>query len=47
MSKVFSQAISIAAGMPLYFLGQKLWSFRRVGAAAATIAALLGQRLSV
>lgn len=28
MSKDISQAISIAAGMPLNFIGQKLWSFR-------------------
>ena len=28
MSKVFSQAIAIAAATPLSFLGQKLWSFR-------------------
>jgi putative flippase GtrA len=28
MSKVLAQAIAIAAGTPLSFLGQKLWSFR-------------------
>ena len=28
MEKVFAQAIAIAAGTPLSFLGQKLWSFR-------------------
>jgi putative flippase GtrA len=28
MSKVLSQAIAIAAGTPLSFVGQKLWSFR-------------------
>jgi putative flippase GtrA len=28
MAKVIAQAISIAAGTPLSFLGQKLWSFR-------------------
>jgi dolichol-phosphate mannosyltransferase len=28
MSKVIAQAIAIAAGTPLSFLGQKLWSFR-------------------
>ena len=28
MHKDLSQAISVAAGMPLNFLGQKLWSFR-------------------
>ncbi|HEY3727638.1 MAG TPA: GtrA family protein [Solirubrobacteraceae bacterium] len=28
MAKVVAQAISIAAGTPLSFLGQKLWSFR-------------------
>jgi putative flippase GtrA len=28
MSKVVAQAIAIAAGTPLSFLGQKLWSFR-------------------
>ncbi len=28
MSKVPAQAIAIAAGTPLSFLGQKLWSFR-------------------
>jgi putative flippase GtrA len=28
LSKVLAQAIAIAAGTPLSFLGQKLWSFR-------------------
>jgi putative flippase GtrA len=28
MAKVVAQAISIAAGTPLNFIGQKLWSFR-------------------
>ena len=28
LSKVLAQAIAIAAGTPLNFLGQKLWSFR-------------------
>ncbi len=28
MAKIIAQAISIAAGTPLSFLGQKLWSFR-------------------
>lgn len=28
MGKVLAQAIAIAAGTPLSFLGQKLWSFR-------------------
>ena len=28
MAKVVAQAIAIAAGTPLSFLGQKLWSFR-------------------
>jgi putative flippase GtrA len=28
MSKVLAQAIAIAAGTPLTFVGQKLWSFR-------------------
>jgi len=28
MNKVVAQAIAIAAGTPLSFLGQKLWSFR-------------------
>jgi dolichol-phosphate mannosyltransferase len=28
LSKVVAQAIAIAAGTPLSFLGQKLWSFR-------------------
>lgn len=28
MEKVIAQAISIAAGTPLSFVGQKLWSFR-------------------
>src|SRR5947209_5206716 len=28
MNKVLAQAIAIAAGTPLSFLGQKLWSFR-------------------
>ncbi len=28
MTKVLAQAIAIAAGTPLSFLGQKLWSFR-------------------
>jgi dolichol-phosphate mannosyltransferase len=28
VSKVLAQAIAIAAGTPLSFLGQKLWSFR-------------------
>ena len=28
MSKVVAQAIAIAAGTPLSFLGQKLWSFK-------------------
>jgi putative flippase GtrA len=28
MSKVVAQAIAIAAGTPLSFVGQKLWSFR-------------------
>jgi len=28
MSKVVAQAIALVAGMPLSFLGQKLWSFR-------------------
>jgi dolichol-phosphate mannosyltransferase len=28
MAKVVAQAISIAAGTPLSFIGQKLWSFR-------------------
>lgn len=28
MAKVVAQAISIAAGTPLSFVGQKLWSFR-------------------
>jgi putative flippase GtrA len=28
ISKVLAQAIAIAAGTPLSFLGQKLWSFR-------------------
>jgi putative flippase GtrA len=28
ISKVIAQAIAIAAGTPLSFLGQKLWSFR-------------------
>jgi putative flippase GtrA len=28
MEKVFAQAIAIAAGTPLSFLGQKLWSFK-------------------
>jgi putative flippase GtrA len=28
MTKVVAQAIAIAAGTPLSFLGQKLWSFR-------------------
>jgi putative flippase GtrA len=28
MEKVVAQAISIAAAMPLNFIGQKLWSFR-------------------
>lgn len=28
LSKDLSQAISIAAGMPLNFIGQKFWSFR-------------------
>jgi putative flippase GtrA len=28
MEKVFAQAIAIAAGTPLSFIGQKLWSFR-------------------
>ena len=28
MAKVIAQAISIAAGTPLSFVGQKLWSFR-------------------
>jgi putative flippase GtrA len=28
MSKVFAQAIAIAAGTPLSFIGQKLWSFK-------------------
>jgi dolichol-phosphate mannosyltransferase len=28
IEKVFAQAIAIAAGTPLSFLGQKLWSFR-------------------
>jgi len=28
MSKVLAQAIAIAAGTPLSFVGQKLWSFR-------------------
>jgi len=26
--KVLAQAIAIIAGMPLSFVGQKLWSFR-------------------
>ena len=28
LMKVAAQAIAIAAGMPLSFVGQKLWSFR-------------------
>jgi putative flippase GtrA len=28
LMKVAAQAIAIAAGMPLSFIGQKLWSFR-------------------
>ena len=28
IEKVLAQAIAIAAGMPLSFIGQKLWSFR-------------------
>ena len=28
MEKVLAQAIAIAAGTPLSFLGQKLWSFK-------------------
>ena len=28
LMKVVAQAIAIAAGMPLSFVGQKLWSFR-------------------
>ena len=28
LSKVLAQAIAIAAGTPLSFIGQKLWSFR-------------------
>jgi dolichol-phosphate mannosyltransferase len=28
MAKVIAQAISIVAGTPLSFVGQKLWSFR-------------------
>ena len=28
MSKVIAQAIAIAAGTPLSFIGQKLWSFK-------------------
>jgi putative flippase GtrA len=28
VAKVFAQAIAIAAGTPLSFVGQKLWSFR-------------------
>jgi dolichol-phosphate mannosyltransferase len=28
LSKVLAQAIAIAAGTPLNFVGQKLWSFR-------------------
>jgi putative flippase GtrA len=28
MAKVVAQAISIACGTPLSFVGQKLWSFR-------------------
>ena len=28
MTKVLAQAIAVAAGMPLNFVGQKLWSFR-------------------
>ncbi len=28
MSKVAAQAIAVVAGMPLSFVGQKLWSFR-------------------
>jgi putative flippase GtrA len=28
MSKLLAQAIAVVAGMPLSFVGQKLWSFR-------------------
>jgi dolichol-phosphate mannosyltransferase len=28
MEKVIAQALAIAAGTPLSFIGQKLWSFR-------------------
>ena len=28
MMKVAAQAIAIVAGMPLSFIGQKLWSFK-------------------
>ena len=28
MTKVVAQAIAIAAGTPLSFIGQKLWSFK-------------------
>jgi len=28
LTKVLAQAIAIAAGTPLNFVGQKLWSFR-------------------
>ena len=28
MDKVIAQAISVVAGTPLNFIGQKLWSFR-------------------
>jgi putative flippase GtrA len=28
LTKILAQAIAIAAGTPLNFVGQKLWSFR-------------------
>jgi putative flippase GtrA len=28
LEKVIAQAIAVIAGMPLSFIGQKLWSFR-------------------
>lgn len=28
LAKVFAQALAVAAGMPLNFVGQKLWSFK-------------------
>jgi putative flippase GtrA len=35
LPKVPAQALAVAASMPLNFLGNKLWSFRREGEAAA------------